>query len=646
MSATPGPEDHRDPLRIAVLVKQVPHTDDLELTTGGRLRRQGAALEMNAFCRRAVAKGVALARASSGSCTAFTLGPPSADEVLREAVAWGADGGVHLVDPAFAGSDTLATARALVAALRRAGPFDLVLLGRASIDGGTAQVGPEVAQLLDLPFAAGARHLRVVDRLVELRLEQEDGWEEVEVSLPAVISVAERLCEPCKVPPEARAAVAGRAIRRVTAADLGEGPWGSAGSPTRVGAVRAFPHARAGRVLSGELAAQVAEALSLLAARGALSGLGHRPVGRSQAAAAHGRAAADQVPVRAPGRPPAGGAIAEPLVRRPRRPQRDRIVSLALVDGDRPQLAAELLGAAARLAAHLGGKAAAVVASAGTGSVAGDRDLAVTFGVLGADVVLEVRGAPVHQLAAEDVSAALVEWIQVRQPQVVLAPSTAFGCEVAARTAAALGAGLIGDAISVDIADAGGVVVAGKPALSGSLVADVTCHSPVQLVTVRPGVLPVPEPLGKVALLDCLLAKPRGRVRIRSSHRDDDVTALARADVVIGVGQGVRPDRYPAVHALAEVLDAELAATRKVTDRGWAPHSRQVGITGRSIAPRLYVAIGLSGTLNHMVGVRAAGTVLAINNDPRAPLFGAADVGIVGDWQDVVPLLTSGLRGH
>ncbi len=642
MSAIPGPDDHRHPLRIAVLVKQVPRTDDLELTADGRLRRDGTALEMNAFCRRAVAKGVALATASSGSCTAFTLGPPSADEVVREAVAWGADDGVHLVDPAFAGSDTLATARALVAALRRAGPFDLVLLGRASIDGGTAQVGPEVAQLLDLPFAAGARRVRVVDRLVQLGLEQEDGWEDVEVSLPAVVSVAERLCEPCKVGPEARAAVDARTIRRISASDLGAGPWGAAGSPTRVGAVRAFPHARDGRVLSGELAGQVAAAVSLLTARGALSGADHPPVGHAQAAVAPDRAAADQVPAMAPGRPPVGGAIAEPLARRPRT---DRIVSLALVDGDRPQLAAELLGAAARLATRLGGKAAAVVASTASGSAGGDPDPATTFGALGADVVLQVRaGSPVHQLAAEDVSAALVAWIQARQPQVVLAPSTAFGCEVAARAAAALGAGLIGDAITVDIA--GGVVVAGKPALSGSLIADVTCRSPVQLVTVRPGVLRVPEPFDKVALLDCLPTKQRGRVRTRSSHRDDDVTALARADVVIGVGQGVRPDRYAAVRALAEVLDAELAATRKVTDRGWAPHARQVGITGRSIAPRLYVAIGLSGTLNHMVGVRAAGTVLAINHDPHAPVFGAADVGIVGDWQEVVPLLTTSLRGR
>jgi electron transfer flavoprotein alpha subunit len=106
----------------------------------------------------------------------------------------------------------------------------------------------------------------------------------------------------------------------------------------------------------------------------------------------------------------------------------------------------------------------------------------------------------------------------------------------------------------------------------------------------------------------------------------------------------VAPDDYGELTALAAVLGAELAATRKVTDKGWAPRARQVGITGRSLAPRLYVAVGLSGKFNHMVGVRAAGTILAVNADREAPVFEHCDVGIVGDWHQVVPLLHAALR--
>ena len=145
------------PLRIAVLAKQIPVGESMTIGPDGRLVRHGIELEMNAYCRRAVSKGVELAQVSGGSCTVFTLGPGSADDVLREAIAWGADDGIHLCDPAFVGSDTLATARALAVSLEGEGPFDLILVGRNSLDGDTGQVGPELAQLIGMPFATGVR---------------------------------------------------------------------------------------------------------------------------------------------------------------------------------------------------------------------------------------------------------------------------------------------------------------------------------------------------------------------------------------------------------------------------------------------------------------------------------------------------------
>jgi electron transfer flavoprotein alpha subunit len=178
-------------------------------------------------------------------------------------------------------------------------------------------------------------------------------------------------------------------------------------------------------------------------------------------------------------------------------------------------------------------------------------------------------------------------------------------------------------------------------------VADITCRSATQMVTVRPGVLaPPPAQPARDVPLSRRPVGLRGRIRLLSERRDDDVETLARAAVVIGVGTGVAPEEYEDLSPLAATLGAELAATRKVTDRGWAPRARQVGITGRSIAPRLYVAVGLGGKFNHMVGVRAAGTILAVNEDRSAPVFEHCDVGIVGDWHQVVPLLQAALRRH
>jgi electron transfer flavoprotein alpha subunit len=165
------------------------------------------------------------------------------------------------------------------------------------------------------------------------------------------------------------------------------------------------------------------------------------------------------------------------------------------------------------------------------------------------------------------------------------------------------------------------------------------------MATVRAGVLPRPALRSSLPPVGTSIVRtePRGRVRISSSTRDDDVDVLATAQRVVCVGAGVEPDEYNELQPLLDVLGAELAATRKVTDRGWQPRARQIGITGRSVAPRLYIGIGLSGKFNHAVGVRAAATVLGVNPDRSAPIWDHVDIGIVAEWRDVVPRLATRL---
>ncbi|HEX7097571.1 MAG TPA: electron transfer flavoprotein subunit beta/FixA family protein, partial [Acidimicrobiales bacterium] len=262
-------------LRIAALVKQIPKIEEMTLGPDGRLQRDGVELHMNDYCRRAVAKGHELARASGGTLTVITLGPPSAENVLREAIAFGADEGIHVTDPAFAGSDTYATARALAATVRLVGPFDLVLLGRNSVDADTGQVPPQLAQLLDLPFCTGVRRLDLDGDTLRVRLEQDDEWVDAELQLPAMLSCAERLTDPCKIKdPAVWATVDAAKIRRITAADLGPGPWGQEGSPTRVGDVRTIAVSREQQRVEGTAAEQAAAIMRVLEDRAALTGTG------------------------------------------------------------------------------------------------------------------------------------------------------------------------------------------------------------------------------------------------------------------------------------------------------------------------------------------------------------------------------------
>lgn len=613
-------------MNIAVLVKQVPEVDALELGPDGRLRRDRVELEMNPYCRRAVSQGVALARRFGGRCVVVTLGPASAEDVLREAVAWGADEGVHVVDPVFAGSDTLATARALAAALRVVGPVDVVLLGRNSVDADTGQVGPQIAQLLDLPFAASARRMEIGDGSLTLGCEVDDGHKELRLVLPAVVSVAERLCQPAKVPPSQRAEVPAGRLHRLAASDLGPGPWGAAASPTAVGATHILDVGRRHVRPRGSMSEQVHQAVVLLQEWGALptDETGDRiptdGAGRSlRIASSPATTGGDQRTERSP-------VVAESSQRRMGR----SIVVLA--EPGRGDLVAGLLGEALLLAAHVG--ADVVVAGDDPGEPG-------TLWQLGADRIISIVGSTVE----EDLARALAVWCRQNPPWAVLAPGTLWGREVAARLAVSLDAGMVGDAVALDVNDAGRLVC-WKPAFCGRVVAEVTTSSAVQVATLRPGrPSPPPSRLGAgAAVVETLEATGGGRVHLIAHRRDPAVGALLSARQVVGVGAGVAPDSYDTLCPLLEALDAELAATRKVTDREWLPRARQVGVTGHHLTPDLYVAIGVRGAFNHMAGVRGAGTIVAINVDPDAPVFDWADIALVGDWRDTVPALAAAVR--
>ena len=609
------------PLRVVALVKQVPVVEALRLDGSGRLVRRDVPTEMSAWCRRAVAQGVALARETGGSCTVVTVGPPSAEDVLREAVAFGADEGVLVTDPAFAGSDTLATARTLAAVLDREGPVDLVLVGRGSLDADTGQVGPQLAELCGLPFASSVRQVALRRQggavVADVGLEHDDVWLDAEVRLPAVLSVAERLIDPCKIKdPAVWATVDPARIRRCTAADLGPGPWGEAASPTRVGTTRTEVVDRRREVLDGPVGDQARRAVEVLRDLGALGGDDLPP--------------APVAPV-----PSTGG---------------DGPLAVVVLEPGRARAARELLGGAARLVAEGGGAVLGIGAAPGpVDAVPADDEAATAVGLPAAPARLGSWGADRLVVLAgswvpEDLAGPLADEVAAREAWALLVPSTDWGRELAARAAARLGAGLTGDA--VDLAVDGGRLVAWKPAFGGGLLAAVTARSAVQAATVRPGVLALASPRSAVAptveVRDVAVA---GRVQVTARRRDDDTDALAGADVVVGVGQGVAPQDYPLVDALADALGAEVVATRKVTDRGWMPRARQVGITGLSLSPRLYVALGTSGRFNHMAGVRSAGAVLAVNVDPGAEVFGVADVGLVGDWREVVRALLVELGG-
>jgi electron transfer flavoprotein alpha subunit len=604
-------------MRIAVCIKQVPVVSALQFDAATKtLRREGVRNEVSPFDIRALLKAIELREAHGGEVVAITMGPPSAREALAECLALGADRGLHLCDRAFAGADTLATARALAAALRRE-PFDLILCGRNSVDAETGQVGPELAELLDLPQVTVARTLDidVAARTLTAERETDVGLETVSAPLPAVVTAAEDIAAERFTTNAERAAAQARPIASLTVADLGGDPgrFGVAGSPTWVLDLEVVEDERRREIIAATTP------------DGAVHELVERLIG-------HGLFATWTVGPRVPPSNPAPA-----LVRRDG--NCDVLVVAEQLSGTLRPVTLELLCKASELAGALGGTVAALIAGADA-----PRHID-TMAAHGAQRIWVADGEA-FTAGTESFAAVLSDVIAQARPGAVLLPATTFGRDVAPRVAARLGLGLTGECIDLSV-DAAGRVLQHKPAFGGGIVARIASRSRPEMATVRPGMLAAatPDAPRRAVVRDVAAIPVRDRVRVISRLANAASAAdLEEAAIVVGFGKGIGgPENMPVIRSLADVLGAALCTTRDVTDAGWLPKQYQVGVTGRAIAPQLYVAIAVRGAFEHMVGVRRAGLIVAINRSAKAPIFKSADYGLIGDYADLVPRLSERL---
>jgi electron transfer flavoprotein alpha subunit len=231
---------------------------------------------------------------------------------------------------------------------------------------------------------------------------------------------------------------------------------------------------------------------------------------------------------------------------------------------------------------------------------------------------------------------------------VVLLPGTTTGRDVAARFGARIDAAVASDVVGLE--SAGGDVVARRSILGGKSLVDVTLKGdPARIVSLRPGSYPkaaTDQTPGSIVPISVQLTDNDTRVRVDGCETDDDGghVKLQDAETIIAGGRGLKePQNFAMVEKLAETLHGAVAASRAVVDAGWRPHHEQIGQTGQSVTPRLYIAIGISGAVQHNVGMQGSEHIVAINRDPDAPIFKIASFGIVGDLFEVVPALTAEL---
>jgi electron transfer flavoprotein alpha subunit len=310
-------------------------------------------------------------------------------------------------------------------------------------------------------------------------------------------------------------------------------------------------------------------------------------------------------------------------------------------DGKLRRASLEAVSEARRLAGALGATVTAVVVGPGSEAHAGE------LAAYGADGVRVFDDAALGTYSTEAYARALAQAIADTRPSVVLVPFTAMGKDLAPRVAAKVGAGLASDC--VELQAKGGRLVARRPVYAGKAYATVEWAGEPQMATLRPNVFPLgqPDASRKAEIVRAAVdASARARLTGVKATTQGKVQ-LTEAQVIVSGGRGLKgAEHFHLVEALAEAMGAAVGASRAIVDAGWVDHQLQVGQTGKTVSPALYVACGISGAIQHLAGMSSSKTIVAINKDPDAPIFKVADYGILGDVFEVLPKLTAAATAH
>ena len=307
----------------------------------------------------------------------------------------------------------------------------------------------------------------------------------------------------------------------------------------------------------------------------------------------------------------------------------------------------ELLGIGRKLAEARGVKLSAVLIGSDT------SDTAEKLIGHGADIVYRADDPVLAYFTDETYGAILTDLIKEHKPEVVLAGATAIGRSFIPGVANTLGAGLTADCTQLDIRADDGALLQTRPAFGGNIMATIICPSSrPQMSTVRPKVMKELEYDGSRVgeIIDVTLdpARLRSKVRVLESvlSESDDVN-IQESDILVGGGRGLDNEKgFELIRELAGSLNGAVSASRAVVDSGWIGYPHQVGQTGKTVAPKLYIACGISGAIQHVAGMQSSETIVAINRDENAPIFNVADFGIVGDLFEVLPKLISKIEGR
>ncbi len=295
-------------------------------------------------------------------------------------------------------------------------------------------------------------------------------------------------------------------------------------------------------------------------------------------------------------------------------------------------------------AACYGAKVAELMGTEANGILLGTvNDELAGLGKYGLKKIYEVKNESLNNFDDEVFTEVIAEAAKSAGADVIIFSNNFNGKAIAPRLSVKLKAGLVSGAVGLPETSNGFVVK--KNVFSGKAFANVSIKSPIKIISLNANAYKVTEGEGTAEVNELNIETPQGRVKVKEVNKVEGEIPLSEAEIVVSGGRGLKgPENWAIVTDLAKALGAATACSRPVSDSDWRPHHEHVGQTGLAIAPNLYIAIGISGAIQHLAGVNRSKTIVVINKDPEAPFFKAADYGIVGDAFEVVPKITEAIK--
>ncbi len=643
-------------LKVISLMKQVPLPTEMRMGADGLMDRTKAKSIINVDCSYGLEQGLQIKNSvPDAELIVVSMGPPSFEQSLRKAISMGYDRAVILSDRRLGGSDTFATGLAIATLLKNAilpkdpkEPF-IIFAGRQTSDGDTAHVPSQVAENLGIPQATFVEHVEYGGDHLKVRRMIEGGHQTLKIPIPCIISIA-----PTSIPvrrPSLINAIRSRQISlemfTLDHIGLNAEAVGLAGSPTIVAkAVSVERNRPAVRMINGQDLEETSQ--NLIRAFNASAPLGSSAPNKEAAQAASAadpdtdQSAKQNKPPRVDFRNGASG-----------------ILTWVEMHGDRPSRSSlEILNPARKLADQLNTTVTALLI--------GDNVASIAPQIIahGADEVIVVNHPRLKEYLILPFASVIAQVVKERRPEIALFGATTSGRELAPRLASRLRAGVTADCTILKIGEFVNkrlkstfypCLEAIRPTYGESKLATIIGFWCPQMATARPGTFAALAPdfkrKGKISEFHPELKEEDFVVQILSTERKETGgQSLFTADVIIAGGRPCGElDEFKLIKELVEALQekgikADWGASRQAVDHGYAPYSRQIGQTGKTVRPKVYIAVAISGAIQHVCGVKESGKIIAINSDAQSNIFACADYGIVGDYLQVLPNLIAKVK--